>query len=122
MFCSRCGKEASEESKYCSAYGFSLPQSSVAGPSGIGSEAKQPVVKSPINFQEFLKRKAESRKEYFKFKPKSAKKVEKDVSINIGIMRYVNGTLKFCRSRNLPVTVPSSASRDDIFTGCAFFF
>ena len=89
---------------------------SIAGPSGIGSEAKQPVVKSPINFQEFLKRKAESRKEHFKFKPKSAKKVEKDVSINIGIMRYVNGTLKFCRGRNLPVTVPSSASRDDILT------
>ena len=116
MFCSRCGKEACEESKYCSACGFSLLQSSVAGPSGIGSEAKQPVVKSPINFQESLKRKAESRKEHFKFKPKSAKKVEKDVSINIGIMRYVNGTLKFCRGRNLPVTVPSSASRDDILT------
>ena len=108
--------KACEESKYCSACGFSLLQSSVAGPSGIGSEAKQPVVKSPINFQEFLKRKAESRKEHFKFKPKSAKKVEKDVSINIGIMRYVNGTLKFCRGRNLPVTVPSSASRDDILT------
>ena len=80
MFCSRCGKEACEESKYCSACGFSLLQSSAAGPSGIGSEAKQPVVKSPINFQEFLKRKAESRKEHFKFKPKS-------VSTNIGIMR-----------------------------------
>ena len=108
----------------CSACGFSLLQSSFAGPSwsGIGSEAKQPVVKNPINFQEFLKRKAESRKEHFKFKPKSAKKVEKDVSINIGNMRYVNGTLKFCRGRNLPVTVPSSASKDDIFTGCAFFF
>ena len=116
MFCSRCGKEASEASKYCSAFGFSLQQSSVAGPSGIDSEAKQPVVKSPMNFQEFLKRKAESRKEHFKFRPKSAKKVEKDVSINIGIMRYVNGTLKFCRGRNLPVTVPSSASRDDILT------
>ena len=113
MFCSRCGKEASEASKYCSACGFSLQQSSVAGPSGIDSEAKQPVVKSPMNFQEFLKRKAESRKEHFKFRPKSAKKVEKDVSINIGIMRYVNGTLKFCRGRNLPVT---SASRDDILT------
>ena len=94
MFCSRCGKEASEASKYCSACGFSLQQSSVAGPSGIDSEAKQPVVKSPMNFQEFLKRKAENRKEHFKFRPKSAKKVEKDVSINIGIMRYVNGTLK----------------------------
>ena len=116
MFCSRCGKEASEESKYCSACGFSLLQSSVAGPSGIGSEVKQPVVKSPMNFQEFLKRKAESRKEHFKFKRKSAKKVEKDVSINIGIMRYVNGTLKFCRGRNFPVTVPFSASRDDILT------
>ena len=116
MFCSRCGKEASEASKYCSACGFSPQQSSVAGPSGIDSEAKQPVVKSPMNFQEFLKRKAESRKEHFKFRPKSAKKVEKDVSINIGIMRYVNGTLKFCRGRNLPVTVPSSASRDDILT------
>ena len=122
MFCSRCGKEASEESKYCSACDFSLLQSSVAGPSGIFSEAKQPVVKSPINFQEFLKRKAESREEHFKFKPKSAKKVEKNVSINIGITRYVNGTLKFCRGLNLPVTFPSSASRDDIFTGCAFFF
>ena len=95
MFCSRCGKEASEASKYCSACGFSLQQSSVAGPSGIDSEAKQPVVKSPMNFQEFLKRKAESRKEHFKFRPKSAKKVEKDVSINIGIMRYVNGTFLF---------------------------
>ena len=116
MFCSRCGKEASEASKYCSACGFSLQQSSVAGPSGIDSEAKQPVVKSPMNFQEFLKRKTESRKEHFKFRPKSANKVEKDVSINIGIMRYVNGTLKFCRGRNLPVTVPSSASRDDILT------
>ena len=42
--------------------------------------------------------------------------MEKDVSINIGIMRYVNGTLKFCRGHNLPVTVPSSASRDDILT------
>ena len=42
--------------------------------------------------------------------------MEKDVSINIGIMRYVNGTLKFCRGRNLPVTVPFSASRDDILT------
>ena len=42
--------------------------------------------------------------------------MEKDVSINIGIMRYVNGTLKFCRGRNLAVTVPSSASRDDILT------
>ena len=88
MFCSCCGKEASTESKYCSAYGFSLKHSSVAGPSGIGSEAKQPAVKSLINFQEFLERKAESRKEHFK--PKSAKKVEKDVSINIGITRYVN--------------------------------
>ena len=29
-------------------------------------------------------------------------------------MRYINGTLKFCRGRNLRVTVPSSASRDDI--------
>ena len=114
MFCSRCGKENSKESKYCSACGVSLQQSSVAGPSGIGSEAKQLAVKSPINFQEFLKRKAERRKEHFK--PKSAKKVEKDVSINIGIMRYVNGTLKFCRGRNLPVTVPFSASRDDILT------
>ena len=40
--------------------------------------------------------------------------MEKDVRINIGIMRYINGTLKFCRGRNLRVTVPSSASRDDI--------
>ena len=31
-------------------------------------------------------------------------------------MRYVNETLKFCQGRNLPVTVPSSASRDDILT------
>ena len=110
--------KASEESKYCSACGFSLQQSSVGGPSEIGSEAKQPAVKSPINFLEFLKRKAERRKEHFKFRPKSAKKVEKDVSINIGIMimRYVNGTINFCRGHNLPVTVPYSASRNDIFT------
>ena len=106
MFCSRCGKEASQESKYCSACGLSLQQSSVTGPPGIDSESKQPAVKRPINFQEFLKRKSESRKEHFKFRPKSAKKekVDKDVSINIGIMRYINGTLKFCRGRNLPVT------------------
>ena len=82
MFCCRCGKEATEESKYCSACGFSLEQSSVEGSSGIGSGATstcQPAVKTPISFQEFLKRKADSRNEYFKFKPKSAKKVEKDV-------------------------------------------
>ena len=121
MFCSRYGEEASEEPKYCSACGFSLLQSSFAGPSGIGSEAKQPIVKSPINFQEFLKRKAESRKEHFKFKPKSAKKVEKDVSINIGIMRYVNGTLKFCRGRNLPVTIPSSPHLKMVFSLAVHF-
>ena len=108
MFCCRCGKATVESAKYCSACGFCLEQSSVEGSSGIGSGATstcQPAVKTPISFQEFLKRKADSRKE---------KKVEKDVSINIGIMRYVNGTLKFCRGCNLPVTVPTSASRDDI--------
>ena len=116
MFCCRCGKATVESAKYCSACGFCLEQSSVEGSSGIGSGATstcQPAVKTPISFQEFLKRMADSRKEHFKFKPKSAKKVEKDVSINIGIMRYVNGTLKFCRGRNLP-TDPTSASRDDI--------
>ncbi|PFX13496.1 hypothetical protein AWC38_SpisGene22413 [Stylophora pistillata] len=51
---------------------------------GIGSEAEQPAVKTPIKFQEFFKRKSKSRKEHLK--PKSTRKVERDVSIDIGIM------------------------------------
>ena len=106
MFCSRCGKKAREESKYCSACGLFLQQSSVAGrPVRNDSESKQPAVKCAINFQEFLKGKAESRKEYFKFRPKSAKKEKVQKRCFIGIMRNVNETLKFCRGPNLPVTV-----------------
>ena len=100
LFCPSCGKEASKESKFCSACGFSLQQSSVPCPSGIGSEAEQPAVKTPIKFQEFLKRKSESRKEHLK--PKSTRKVERDVSINIGIVtargksHKLNKTLILC--------------------------
>ena len=67
---------------------------------------------------DFLKRKGDSRKEHFKTKkPKCANKEgTKDVTINIGVMRYVNGTLKTCKGRNLPVSVPPTATRDTILT------
>lgn len=40
--------------------------------------------------------------------------MEKDVFINIGIMRYVNGILKFCWGCNLLVIVFFFVFRDDI--------
>lgn len=131
MFCSRCGKNISEiNAKYCSSCGFHLLNT---GQDIQAAETTRDVTKEVVtqavkversdkpvlSYSEFRKRKEENRQEHFrsnsssKGKSKIPKKAENtDATINVGLRRLKNGKLNNCRGRNLPISVPPSATRD----------
>ena len=107
MFCTHCGKESLErDPKYCSACGHCF-------------NFLTHIVQVALLYYllRTVKRKSDARKEHFKAKkPKFGKEAPKMVTINIGIMRYVNRALKTCRGRTLPVTVPPPATQHKILS------
>lgn len=112
MFCAKCGTEAEDSAKFCCKCGQCL----AAGPS-----------KSSIGFEEFKRRREDDRR--WRFEPKmklkktassagsyAGKPKSKEVTINIGFMKYCDGVLKRCRGKTLPIQVPPSASAEIIKT------
>jgi hypothetical protein len=113
MFCSQCGVESSNKTaKFCFNCGFDFFKTDT---------------KSTCGFLEFKRRKEEERQSKFEPKNKKAKGLvstssvskgkslkQKDVVINVGVMKYSKGELKRCRGKTLPIITAPEASSEEI--------
>lgn len=111
MFCSSCGIEKLiENAKYCSNCGFKY------------SEQVNSKNSNKISFDEFRKRKEETRTHHFN-RGMAAKKLKsnststatmQDVTIQIGLMATKDGEMKVKRGSNLPLKVSPSTNYEEL--------
>ena len=136
MFCSHCGSEVKSCFKFCVKCGNPTAQnsddrsssrdtvgfnSSSTGCSGAdltdAVSSKEPVPK----LDTFMKKKKDERMSHFKRKNKKlVNEKDEPVTINIGIMRYVEdeGVLKPQRGKSLPIRLPKTADSEEVLKSC----
>ena len=133
MFCSHCGSEVKSCFKFCVKCGNPTSQNSDDHSSGcetkshinrpgcsgtyLGTSDATSSKESVPKLDTFMKKKKDERMSHFKRKNKKLKN-EKDepVTINIGIMRYVEeeSILKPQRGKSLPIRLPKAADSNEV--------
>ncbi|XP_014675080.1 PREDICTED: uncharacterized protein LOC106815163 [Priapulus caudatus] len=117
MFCSQCGLEVTSTSNYCSNCGILVKTSIVIDPGRASTTTSSSTTNRPsVSFEDFRKIKEDQRQSRFQPKAKRSRPGKalasepKDVAINIGIKKYVNGYFKNIRGKCLPIRVAPSAN------------